>query len=97
MQFESMGYLSHDKHWKNYCLKIGAEPKAQFTGTDVAYPTEKFALRNTFNGKVLEYFTITNKSPDTLAGVLQEWQNRIKQEEEETNSKVNYELVWCGS
>lgn len=96
MQFEDMGYLSHDYHWKGYCLRIGADPKARFSEKFVTCPSERFALRNTFNGTVIEYMTITNKSPDTISGVLKEFEERIKQEEEETNTKLSYELVWCG-
>jgi hypothetical protein len=96
MQFESMGYLSHDKHWKNYCLQIGAEPKAKFTITDATCPVNKFALRNILNGKIIDYIPITNESPNTIAGVLQMFYERVKQEEEATNTTLNYELVWCG-
>lgn len=95
MQFESMGYLSHDKHWKKFCLQIGAIPKATFNTKEVTAPCEKFALRNIFNGTVLDYISF-NKTYHGIADVLKEFQLRIEQEEYETQKKVDYELVWCG-
>lgn len=95
MQFESMGYLSHDKHWKQYCLQIGAIPKATFTTKEVTAPCERFALRNIFNGKVLDYIQF-NFGYYGIYDVLKEFNKRIEQEEYETNKKVDYELVWCG-
>ena len=95
MQYEEMGYLSHDKHWKNYCKEIGAIPKSTFTSHEVTKPCEKFALRNIFNGTVLDYISFKINYYG-IADVLKEFKERIEQEEYETNKKVDYELVWCG-
>lgn len=94
MQLEEMGYLSHDKHWKNYCLQIGALPKRQFSTYEVTTPCEKFALRDSLNGKVIEYFQFFNRS--RIADVFKDFQFRLEEEEARTNTKINHELVWCG-
>lgn len=95
MQYEIMGYLSHDKHWKNYCIQIGAIPKSTFTTLEVTTPCEKFALRNVFNGTVLDYISF-KMNYYRISDVLKEFKERIEREEYETNKKVDYELVWCG-
>jgi len=95
MQYESMGYLSHDEHWKNYCIQIGAIPKACFNSKEVTIPCEKFALRNIFNGNVIQYIQLTFKLK-SIPEALNEFHKRIELEEYETNTKVDYEVVWCG-
>lgn len=94
MQYEEMGYMSHDKHWKNYCLKIGAQPKVTFTNFDLTAPCQKFALRDSFTGKVIDYIQFFNSS--RISDVLNDFQVRIEEEEARTNIKINHELVWCG-
>lgn len=88
MQMEQMGYLSHDKHWKNYCLKIGAAPMAKFSSNDVTVPCKAFAIRNTHNGKVPIYFKSTKptlrESLDEMAEVIERLGGK------------GYEIVWCG-
>jgi hypothetical protein len=83
-----MGYLSHDKHWKKYCLDIGAIPKARFSSKDVTIPCKAFAIRNTLNGNVPIYFKPTKptfrESLDEVAEML------------EKAGKTGYEIVWCG-
>jgi len=88
MQLEKMGYMSHDKHWKNYCSDIGAIPKAKFSPNDITVPCRAFAIRNTINGKVPIYFHPTKP---TIRESLDEVVQLL-----EKHGKSGYEIVWCG-
>ena len=94
MQLEEMGYLSHDKHWKNYCLRIGAEPIRCFSTLDVTKPCAAFALRNTLNGKVIKY--IQKHQKISITSFLHQTNNYIKEVESRYENAVSFELVWCG-
>jgi hypothetical protein len=94
MQYEDMGYLSHDKHWKKYCLKIGAEPVRCFSRLDVTAPCAAFALRDTFTGKVIQY--IQKRANVHITKFLQETNNYIKEVESSYDNPVSLELIWCG-
>jgi predicted SprT family Zn-dependent metalloprotease len=88
IQLEKMGYLSHDKHWKKYCLDIGAIPKARFSSKDVTIPCKAFAIRNTLNGNVPIYFKPTKP---TLRESLDEVVDML-----DKAGKTGFEVVWCG-
>jgi len=85
--------LSHDKHWKKYCLKIGAEPVRCFSRLDVTTPCAAFALRDSFTGKVIKYIQQTNTN---ITNFLNETNNYIKEVESSYDNPVSLELIWCG-
>jgi hypothetical protein len=91
MQYEQMGYISHDKHWKNYCLKIGTVPEVRFSHLDVTVPCNSFALRNKTTGKVLNYMNILRKKNQTILTALKYLSETIDNAGEE-----NHEVIWCG-